>query len=48
MSAQDQQQVRENFLAQVYSRSEALRQLQAGGVLAAEIDVILAESESLV
>jgi hypothetical protein len=48
MSAQDQQQVRENYLAGLYGRTEALKILFAGGVTVSEVEVILAESESLV
>lgn len=48
MSAQDQQQVRENYIAGLYGRTEALKILFAGGCTVSEVEVILSESEELV
>ena len=45
---QEQKEIRDNYLAGLYSRNEAVRLLVRGGCTVSDVDTILAESDELV
>lgn len=47
LTPQEQKEIRDNYLAGLYSRNEAVRLLVRGGCTVSDVDTILAESEDM-
>lgn len=47
LTPQEQREIRDNYLAGLYSRNEAVRLLVRGGCTVSDVDTILAESEDM-